>query len=270
MMRALGQVLLACLLVTTAFAAETSTVVQVRHQPAAALVPAIRPLLGENGGVSAFHDKLILRGEPAAVEAAQAALAELDRPARRLLIEVSERSHFGADDRQLVYGARTDQLRFGTPPPPGQRAQIGFREAHTRASGDGVQRVQALDGRPALIMAGQSVPVYRGYQGQVGNTVYQGFDMSYRDADRGFVALPRVHGDQVTVEIHQRNDQPAMGGRFNTQRASTVLRGRLGEWLTLGSIGGQHRDNDGGLGLHASTRRSEDRQLRLRVIALDR
>jgi hypothetical protein len=153
--------------------------------------------------------------------------------------------------------------------PPDSRAQLGFQQIQTRGRGDATQRVQALDGQPALIMAGQSVPVYQTHQQIIGNRLVQGFDVRYRDANRGFVALPRVHGDQVTVEIYQQNDRPAYNGRFDKQAASTVLRGRLGEWLTLGAIGDTSGDSDNRIGGHVTTRRAEDRQLMLRVVPVN-
>ena len=256
------------LCLATAQAAQTAEVVQIKSRPAVSLVDAVRPALGQDGGVSAFHDKLILRGSPQQIANAKAIILELDRPARRLIIEVSQTGQINMDSNRVDYGLSTDNVSVGRVP-PGRQAQIGFQQAQTRARGDGLQRVQALDGQPALIMAGQSVPVYQGYQGIVGHRVYQGFEVHYRDAERGFFALPRVHGDQVTVEIFQQADRPTADGYFATQRASTVLRGRLGEWLTLGSIGDSQDDRDQRIGTYATTRQSEDRQLSLRVLPVN-
>lgn len=250
-------------------AQQAATVVQIQSRPAASLIEAVRPVLGKTGGVSAFHDKLILRGTAAQIEAAKAVIADLDRPARRLIIEVNLTSHIDHNSRRFGYGVRTDNVQLGRVPPPGSRAQLGYQQIQTQGQGDALQRVQALDGQPALIMAGQSVPVYQTHQQVIGNTLVQGFNMSYRDANQGFVALPRVHGDQVTVEIYQQNDRPAYNGRFNTQAASTVLRGNLGEWLTLGSVGGSTGGTDNRIGGQITTRRMEDRQLQLRVLPVD-
>lgn len=245
-----------------------SEVVQIMTRPAASLIGAVRPLLGDSGGVSAHHDKLIIRGSPAQIAAVKALIAELDRPARRLIIEVRQASQVDLSSQRFGYGARTDNVELGRIP-PGQRAQLGFRQMQTRGRTDALQRVQALDGQPAMIMIGQSVPVYQTYQQFIGNSVVQGFDVRYRDADRGFVALPRVHGDQVTVEIYQQGDRTAQDGRFDTQSTSTILRGRLGEWLTLGSVGDSRDDTDNRIGAHVTTRRAEDRRLMLRIIPVD-
>lgn len=242
--------------------------IPVMSQPAAALVDTIRPLLGRNGGVSAFRDRLVVRGTPQQVAAVRSLLSEIDRPARRLIIEVRQTGNLSLSTRGFGYGVDTGNVRLGQVR-PGSDGRISYRGAQTRGRDDSLQRVQALDGRPALIRAGQSVPVYRGYQDIVGRRIVQGFEMHYRDTSSGFVALPRVHGDQVTVEIYQQHGRPAANGGFDLQQASTVLRGDLGQWLPLGSIGSDDQDQRHELGRHVQTRRAHDRQLELRVILLN-
>ena len=212
--------ILALLLLAGVVAADAPRVVTitVNSQPAAALVDVVRPLLGESGGVSAFHDKLIVRGNAQQIATVRKLLADLDRPARRLIIEVRQKGQLAASRRDTGYGAATNHVRIGAPPVSGG-AQLYQRNLQTRGRDSGSQRVQALDGRPALILTGQSVPVYRAHQQVIGNQVVQGFDVRYRDTHTGFYALPRVHGDQVTIEIYQQNERAAPGGRFNVPAA---------------------------------------------------
>jgi len=243
-------------------------VIPVKSQPAAALVDAVRPLLGERGSVSAYYDRLIVRGSQDEIAAVRALLREIDRPARRLIIEVRQSGDLTLSTQQFGYGVRTDNVHLGRVP-PGREAQIGLQDLRTRAGNDSLQRVQALDGRPALIRAGRSVPVYEAYQDVYGHGFAQGFQLHYRDLSSGFYALPRVHGDQVTLEIYQQHEGMAPGGQFTTQQAATVLRGGIGQWLTLGSIGGEDADSHGEPGWQVQTRRSQDRQLELRVIPVD-
>ncbi len=243
-------------------------VIQVMSRPAAAMLDSVRPLLAPDSSVSAYHDKLIVNASPSEVATVRRLLAELDRPARRLLIEVRDAGNTTLTTQSLGYGVSTDHVRIGRTR-PGGRGHIDVRDIQTRGSADSLQRVQALDGRPALIRSGQSVPIYQVHQGVYNGAMVQGFDVRYRDALSGFFALPRVHGDQVTVEIYQQSDRPAGNGRFDLQQASTVLRGGLGQWLTLGSIGGSDGDQRNRIGRHVQTRRAQDRRLALRVIAID-
>jgi hypothetical protein len=260
-----------CLLILTASAwADNLRVVtiQVKSQPAAALLGTVQPLITSGGGVSAFHDKLIVRGTETEIVQVRELLAEIDRPPRRLLIEVRQSGGLSLQQRDIGYGVGNDNVQIGRVP-PGGGGQVRYNELQTRARDSGTQQVRAIDGRPAFIRDGQSVPVYSGHQGVVGNTWVQGFNVRYRETGSGFYALPRVHGDQVTVEIYQRNDRAAENGVFNVQQASSVLRGPLGGWMTLASTGGADSDSGGGIGRHVQTRRSSDRLVELRVIAVD-
>ena len=71
--------------------------IRIVSQPAAALLDTVRPLLGRDGSVSAYQDKLIVRGTAAQIEQVQSLINELDRPPRRLLIEVRQDTFFPKD-----------------------------------------------------------------------------------------------------------------------------------------------------------------------------
>ena len=230
------------------FAANSQVVtIQIKSRPAASMVDAVRPILGQDGSVSAFHDKLIVKGTPEQITAVRAMLRQIDRPARRLIIEVRQAGQLSQSSRDFGYGVSTGDVRIGRVP-PGSDAQVRYQDIRTRGSGDSLQRVQALDGRPALIRAGQSVPVYQAQQYVGPWGVSQGYEVQYRDATSGFYALPRVHGNQVTVEIYQQTERPVDSGRFNIQQASSMLRGNLGQWMTLGSVGGESGDSRNQIG----------------------
>jgi len=245
--------------------------IQIMSRPAAAMVDTVRPMLGRDGSVSAFHDKLIVRGTPQEIATVRAMLMEIDRPARRLIIEVRQAGQLSMSGSSFEYGVNTGNVQIGTVRPRGSDAdaQLRLQSIQTRGKGDSLQRVQALDGRPALIRAGQSVPVYQAQQYVGPWGVGQGYQMQYRDATSGFYALPRVHGDQVTVEIYQQSERPAGGDRFNIQQASSMLRGKLGQWMALGSVGGDTRNSGNQIGGTYQTHRAQDMQLELRVTAVD-
>lgn len=239
----------------------------IRSLPAAELVEQVRPLLSQGGSVSAYHDKLIVNAAPAELDAVRGMLARIDMPPRRLLIELRHSGQHGLSTRGLDYGIAGDGVSLGQAAPGS--AGLSYYSAQTRGSGQGTQRIRALDGRPALIRSGQSVPVFHTWQQIQHGRIVQGMHTDYRDALSGFYALPRVHGEQVTVEIYQQHEVPAGSAGFRVQHASTVLNGRLGEWLDLGSIGGSDSDQQHAIGSRFETRRDTDRSLQLRVLAVD-
>jgi len=255
-------------LATFAFAESNRVqVLQIQSRPAVDLVEVVRPLLGEHASVTAYHDKLIVNGSAQEIARVRTLLKDLDRPARRLVIEVRLDGEKSLMRRSLDYGLDSGSVRIGDPPAHAA-ASLRFEGARTRSHGSGLQRVQALEGRAALIRTGQSIPIHRRGQGYGYHTGPR-YEIGYRELASGFYALPRVHGNQVTVEVYQQSEQPAGDGRFDHQQASSVLRGELGSWLSLGPIDGADTVNDRGIGHQVTTQRLQDRSIELRVIALD-
>lgn len=235
----------------------------VYSQPAEDLIEVLRPIAG-GGSVLAHRNEIIVRGTPAEIAAVTEALERFDRPARRLMIEVrlAERS-FGHGSGRHIGGtwAREDG-----------RDQVnitaGVREIRTRRQDDLVQQVQTLDGRPALIRTGQVRPVtnlvgvWPDRRPDRGGAVVE---HDYQSIDTGFYALPRTHGDEVTIEIYQQDERALPHGRVQGGSAQTQVRGSLGEWLDLG---GQQRLEEAGV-RRWSTEDAGERRLQLRVRALD-
>ena len=72
------------------------------------------------------------------------------------------------------------------------------------------------------------------------------------------------------LEILQRDDRLGRGrGMVSTQSTGTVVRGRLGEWLTLGGIDTHSDNSEAGLGRSQSSQNSEIRQISVKVDCLD-
>ena len=245
--------LLLLFLLAPALASEMA-LFEIRHRPAADLVEPLRTLLGERGGVTAQGSRLIVRAPAERLEEVRWLVRELDQPPRRLIVEVRTRAAGGRRRTHLDIDGY------------GMRAQVNVMEGHTRRNGEGVQRVQTLDGRPALIRIGQSVPIYQVERHREGPYFSEQLRVRYRDLDTGIVVLPRLHGDQVTVEVHQQAERPATGQRFESEQATTVVSGRLGEWLPVGSIETTLSDRQQGIGLHARTRAESELDIAVRVL----
>jgi hypothetical protein len=89
----------------------------------------------------------------------------------------------------------------------------------------------------------------------------------FRDIGQGFYAEPRLAGDRVTLEISQQADSPGRYGygSADTQRLSTTVSGRLGEWIELGGGGRRATTGERG-GISLSTQDvSESRSVWLLV-----
>jgi len=82
------------------------------------------------------------------------------------------------------------------------------------AGGESVdQQVQAMDGGRAYISTGQA--------------------RFYSETATGFEVVPRIAGSVVNLEIYAQQENYVRGGAIQGQRASSVVSGRLGEWIEL-------------------------------------
>jgi hypothetical protein len=147
------------------------------------------------------------------------------------------------------------------------QSRVGARINSTRDIEDSrdSQRIQVLEGNPAFIQVGQSVPVQGRsvYRNAAGVTVVD--DTSYQDVTRGFAVLPWVNGDQVTLEINPQRNTPGPRGTVNVQQASSVVSGRIGEWIELGGVGQQAARSGSGTVYSTQSTSSDNRSIFVRV-----
>ncbi len=188
--------------------------IDLKHRHAEELIPLLRPLAGEEATVAGRGPHLFLRAEPARLEELQLAIQRLDTPAQQLGISVYQ-------------GSQADLQRY-------MNRRLDIRTTRDRRAS--TQRIMVLEGNRASIAVGRSVPQQHtgAAVGPAGLYGFQG--TAYRDTEQGFYVLPRIHGEDVSLEITPFSDQAGTrSGEIQTRRASTRLRGRIGEWLSVGS-----------------------------------
>ena len=203
-------------------------IIQLHHRPADEVIPIIQPFLAHDDVIRGSGFQLIIRTSPERLAQVRKILARIDRAPRRLLITV--RHSASSLDQSSGASARVhgdgDQVR-GT-------VQVYRTENRDEAAAN--QRIQVLEGNRAFIRTGQRVPTGgRSIITTPGGAAVQD-GVRYRAVTSGFYVVPQVNGDQVTLRIMSRRAglSPGDGGRINVQTAATTVRGRLGEWITIG------------------------------------
>jgi hypothetical protein len=139
-------------------------------------------------------------------------------------------------------------------------------QSDSRSRRDISQQVQTLDGGRAAIMVGQSyfLPMRQLVIGPAGAILSE--TLVQRDLGTGFVAVPRLAGDRVTLEISPRDDTPgALPGAVDSTRLVTTLSGRLGDWIELGGSVGDQSGNSAGIASYGTQSASRQRRLLLKV-----
>lgn len=242
-------------------------IIELKNRSADQVLPTLLPLVEAGGTLTGLNNQLFLRASPRNRDEIKRALAALDKPQKRLLIRV-------AFDRQQADSGRGAQAGGQAILGGSRRGEAEARVWDTRSvrSESAAQMVQTLDGQRAFIQVGRSLPVplRQVVLGPGGAVVSE--SVVYRDLAQGFHATPHLQGERVRVEISQQAEAPAnqwgaaQRGAVDSQRLSTTLSGRLGEWLELGGTGQQAMGREAGNGFSVGSNQVRDsRSLWLKV-----
>ena len=254
-------------------------VITLKYRTAQDVIPILQPFVNSAGGtLTGTQNQLIVRTTPKNLAEIRQILAGIDTLPKRLIITVRQDTGLNLQRREaeISGNAKIGNAQVIVPRRSGSGlvveksgggSTVRGRVLDSQSSQDenATQRLQVLEGGQAFIRAGQSVPV----QGQTVISTPQGAQtvdsVQFRDVTSGFYVRPRVSGDIVTVEINQQRDTPGVGGSVNVQQASSVVSGRLGEWMELGGIAQQRSQQNETLTSRDSDRSSDQRNIYIKV-----
>ena len=272
MKRLLTALLCFCLLSPLLAAAQQEMeIIPLRHRTVDQVMPVIRPLLEPGAALSGMNDQIILRASRKNRAEIKQALAALDKPLRSLVIHVAQTREATQTLRggEVFGSVGNEHVRIVQPPGSTVTSSttttnaaggtviirqggsaIGAHGVDTRSvrNSSGTQSVRVVEGGRAYINVGQSIPLAMRQVAAGPGGVVVSENVVYRDIGQGFYAEPRLAGDRVTLDISPQNDTPGNTGygSVNTQRLSTTVSGRLGEWIELGGVGQQASGNQQG------------------------
>ena len=276
------KILFVWLLVFPLFAlADEVEIVTLKHRSADEVLNIIRPLLDQDEAASGMNNQLILRTSPHHLAQIKKLLASIDVAQRRLKISVLQNADsdtvarltgvsgdvgVGRNARITVPGSDN---RGGLNVELGQgRDKLEAQVISTRSHEEDrkTQQLQVLEGHRALVRSGQNVPVqerqviHRPEGTRVIDTT------RYQEVSSGFYVLPRVNGEQVTLEITAQNDAlEPNAGNMRSQQISSTVSGRLGEWMVVGEVGQQKNSDGGTISTRSLSRGHELRNVLIKV-----
>ena len=143
--------------------ADEVEVIQLEYRTAEQLIPMLRPLVEPGGAVSGMQSTLVIRASRANIAQFRQVLETLDRTPRRLLISVRQDAGGGFEQRGAgVSGTvASGDARVSVNEAPRRESGVTIGAFDSSGSRDAstATQVQALEGSPAFIAVGQSVPV---------------------------------------------------------------------------------------------------------------
>ena len=245
-------------------------VIPLKHRTAEQIVPILAPLVTGGGAVTGMNNQLIIKTTPSNLEQLKQVLASLDTPLHRLMITVRQDAEDSAmRNRASLEGTYSNgdvtvsgsEPRRGSPGTSlgvtdenGNHIRLRTDSERTRTAENNDFRVQTVEGQPAWIQTGKSVPIKNrtAYIGRNGVTVQDTVD--YQDVTSGFYVIANLHGDQVTLAIspNMSRQRPHRNGTVEVQNIETTVQGRLGEWIPIGGID-QSSSRDGNAVLSGSS-----------------
>jgi type II secretory pathway component GspD/PulD (secretin) len=248
----LAAALLSCAVAAAAADGLTLEIVPLQHSTVDDVLPLLRPMVAPGGTITGMRDQLIIKTTAENLSELKRLLTVLDRAPKSLRITVrqdvaassllqedavSGRFKSGDFNARLPDPGSHDGASIGIHDGTG-RNTIRYRAINTRSTDDSrnTHFVTAIEGRPALIQTGQSIPYpyLSGFIGPYGAGVIEGID--YKDVNSGFYVTPRTQGQRVTLEIAPRleRENAKDHGVIDTRYSSTTVSGRLGEWIPIG------------------------------------
>ncbi len=208
-------------------AADTLDVVEVRNRPAAELVDTLRGSARGDVSIVANGQQLILRGPADEVERLADLVARLDTPVEQLRITV-----------RTERGGQTVQRGAELPGSSGARGDVRIYSSRRADERDSVQQLMVRSGQPAHISIGQQVPRSDEILILGADGVAYARRTRLQDIDRGFYALPRVQGENVTVELATHREHLRSDGSVDRAELVTEVTGAIGEWILVGRTAG--------------------------------
>ncbi len=256
-------------------------VITLKYRTAQDVLPVVQPFVNQAGGtVTGTQNRLIVRTTRANLDEVRRIIASIDTLPRRLLVTVKQDTGLSAIQRsaELSGNAAVGKAQVVVPPTGrnsrgliverqqgGNSARVQVQSSESRGNENNVQQLQVLEGNEAFIQVGQSVPVPQQtiIQTPQGTQVVQ--NTQYRDVATGFYVKPRVSGEQVMLEVSPQRERLGPDGSIDTQSVSSVVSGRLGEWMELGGIDQSRTQQNSGIASRDSERNTDQRRIYIKV-----
>ena len=226
-------------------------IIPMQHRMVEEIIPIIKPLVAAGGTVTGMNNQLIIKTTPSNLAEIKQILGSIDQSPRKLMISVKQdidgninikesgiAGRYASGDVSVSTGktGHSGGLVIEGRDEDGNIIQYRTQTSQTRLEDKNVFRVQTLEGHPAFITTGQSLPFSNqtAYMTPGGVVIREGIE--YQDFTSGFYVVPRLQDDQVTLFVSPQLSRGGLdqGSVFDYQNIETTARGRLGEWISLG------------------------------------
>jgi type II secretory pathway component GspD/PulD (secretin) len=252
----LAWVLISICLIVSPVLAQSLEVIDLKYRTAAEVIPVLQPLVEQGGALTGQDYKLFVRAGAANLQQIRAALEQIDRKPKQLLVSV-RRSTQQEIERERAQASAVVSNH-------GAAVAVNATNSNARDRHDGMASVQVIEGNSAFISSGSDVPIVTAAAVRGGRRPFAGAVTEYRNLSSGFLVTPRVNGRVVVLDIEQQ-DERVVNGTVQTQHLTTQASGPLGEWIRLGGVSETAATQQSGILSRQYSTQSDAREVWVRV-----
>jgi len=251
-------------------AATEFKIITLQHRFADDILPAIPPLVGSGGTVSAMQNNLIIRTSSGNMAEIEQIISTLDTARQNLKITVNRNKNISSDRSTAEIAARKHIGNVVVETESSRRivrngAALSIGNQQNNSSSSNSQFIQVIDGEKAFISVGQSIPYTQEWVSLTHRYTSTVRTTEFVTIDTGFAVRPRAIGNLVELEITPRFSQLNQRGIIDFETLTTTIRANRGEWINLADIMQQKDDISRAILGWQSNYQSSNSQLSIKV-----
>jgi len=237
-----------------------SETVRLHNKPAGDIIPLIQPFLLPDAAVSGENYLIIIKTTDANMKEIKEMIANLDTPIHQLLISISFNPEVMKQNAKKTPNTaqHSDKTNIRLHGSDGSDNKTKTYKTHGEEVDPDLFTLRALEDRWATIRTGQSLPMVERHVNADG-TVTQ--SVRYRQVNSGFYIKPRLHGDQVTLEISAFDERQSKsgGGKLSHYVTTSTVSAGIDRWIPLSAKNGEPLGTDKN-GVYKTKRRATNSQ----------
>lgn len=218
-------------------AATAFKIITLQHRFAEEILPAIIPLVGEDGTASAVQNNLIIRTSPANMANIEQLISTLDTARQNLKITVirNQNSSMTGSEAEVSGHTRSGNISVttGTRRAIRNDVAVNIENQQHGSNASSTQFIQVADGERAFISVGQSIPYTQEWISLTQRYTTVQRTTEFVNIDTGFTVRPRILGNRIALEITPVFSQLNQRNMIDFESLSTTIMAKRGEWIDI-------------------------------------
>jgi type II secretory pathway component GspD/PulD (secretin) len=251
-------------------AASEFKIFTLQHRFAEDILPTIQAIISSNGTTYAIQNQLIVRTDSQTMIEVEQTIATLDTARENLKIRVkrqgnmtessnntSVRGRTRIGNATIVTGNDSRHSRDGV--------NINLENNQTRSLQSSEQFIQVLDGAPAYISVGESVPYTSEWILLTQRYAVTQTNTEFIEIGTGFTVRARSIGSRVELDITPTLSKLKQHGRLEFEQLTSTVMVNRNEWVNIGGIMQENDDVSRTILSSKNGRTYENNQIFIRV-----